>query len=227
MPPKIPEKELLNDIRRVGSIVSGDLTQSKYIKHGEYSHRVMYNRFGSWQKARSMAGLEGPEQYTWTPIEELLECIRELAEEINRVPSQKDMNERGRYSEEVYYRRFGSWTESVRRAGFEPRERGAPTGKENPSWDGGYDPYYGPNWYEQRRKARKRDGYECVACGVTDAKHKERYGWELEVHHIIAAGWFGDDYESMNDLSNLITLCRPHHLKYERLPAKECDKLKS
>ena len=39
-------------------------------------------------------------------------------------------------------------------------------GVNHPNWRGGYEPYYGPNWHEQRRKARKRDKV-CQHCGKT------------------------------------------------------------
>ena len=58
---------------------------------------------------------------------------------------------------------------------------------------------YGPHWYSTRRAALDRDGHVCQQCGV---------GGELDVHHEVPFRMF-DDCDVANDLSNLISLCRP------------------
>jgi 5-methylcytosine-specific restriction endonuclease McrA len=68
---------------------------------------------------------------------------------------------------------------------------------------------YGSNWDAQRRLARKRDGYTCQDCGQRQGKLK------LDVHHLKSRRSFGRDYISANRLENLITLCRPCHVKWE------------
>lgn len=73
-----------------------------------------------------------------------------------------------------------------------------------------YERYYGPNWREQARRARKRDGYTCQRCGVHQTKPA------LDVHHIRRFAAFKGDYESANRLENLITLCKTCHLLVER-----------
>jgi 5-methylcytosine-specific restriction endonuclease McrA len=78
------------------------------------------------------------------------------------------------------------------------------TGPKNPFWRGGYEPYYGPNWFEQREKALKRDNYTCQKCGARGD----------DVHHIIPFRKFGlANYLKANELSNLITLCKSCHGK--------------
>ncbi len=84
------------------------------------------------------------------------------------------------------------------------------SGENSPTWQGGDIDYYGPNWWEQRRKARERDNYTCHDCGVTEAY----YGQELSVHHIVPFREFHGDWEEANKLSNLISLCEyPCHRK--------------
>lgn len=73
---------------------------------------------------------------------------------------------------------------------------------------GGYEPYYGPNWREQRRKARERDNYTCQHCGI----HQSELDRALDVHHIISFRVFGlENYIQANDLENLISLCQSCH----------------
>jgi len=84
-------------------------------------------------------------------------------------------------------------------------------GPNNPMWKGGWETYYGPNWRRQRRRARKRDGYKCQHCGVSESKLKR----ELDVHHIQPFRDFGGDYQKANRLSNLISLCAVCHKRAE------------
>lgn len=78
-----------------------------------------------------------------------------------------------------------------------------------PFYRGGRDPYYGPNWRHQARLARERDNHTCQKCG----RHQMRP--LLDVHHIIPRRAFGRDFEAMNDLGNLTTICKPCHLALE------------
>lgn len=70
------------------------------------------------------------------------------------------------------------------------------------SRDQGGPIYYGGNWAVQRALAIVRDG-GCVDCRATE---------DLHVHHILSRRSFGDDWRSANELSNLETVCPPHHL---------------
>lgn len=69
---------------------------------------------------------------------------------------------------------------------------------------GPYRPY-GSNWNAQARKARLRDGQTCQDCGLHQIRPK------LDVHHLIARRLYGGDFDRANDLTNLVTLCRPCH----------------
>jgi len=75
----------------------------------------------------------------------------------------------------------------------------------------------GPNWREQARRARERDGFACRMCGAP-----EREGRAHDVHHIRPFRQFGwvkgqnDRYREANQLDNLITLCPGCHRAAER-----------
>lgn len=85
-------------------------------------------------------------------------------------------------------------------------------GERSPHWKGGELPYYGPNWRQQRNKARHRDRHACQHCG----KHRDQLPEELSVAHIVPFRVFGlANYRRANALSNLITLCRPCHAKFD------------
>ena len=92
-----------------------------------------------------------------------------------------------------------------------------------PNYRGGVSEYdYGYNWYEQRKKARKRDQYRCQVCG----KDERQLGKIPSCHHIVKLRKFKDKYEEPkcydrgNSLDNLIILCEKHHKKWEGIPLR-------
>lgn len=91
------------------------------------------------------------------------------------------------------------------------------SGPDSPNWKGGSIRYYGPNWHGQKLAARKRDGYCCQICGITQKKNRK----SLDVHHIIPFRTFNyipgenENYLQANELSNLISLCRSCHIQVE------------
>lgn len=75
---------------------------------------------------------------------------------------------------------------------------------------GGRNPYYGPDWPQQRRLARERDRHTCQDCGVVQRRPL------LDVHHLIPRRAFDHlDYVAANALGNLVTLCRGCHATRE------------
>ncbi|MGB0385863.1 MAG: HNH endonuclease [Ardenticatenaceae bacterium] len=90
-------------------------------------------------------------------------------------------------------------------------------GPNHPAWKGGTPNSYGPSWNQQAKKVRKRDGYRCQCCGISQKKLTR----SLDVHHIRPFKEFGyipgqnDNYKKANELSNLISLCGSCHRKAE------------
>jgi DEAD/DEAH box helicase domain-containing protein len=81
---------------------------------------------------------------------------------------------------------------------------------------------YGPNWPEQRKAARARDGFRCQGCGSVELP-----GHEHDVHHKIPFRSFVADplrreglpaheaWQVANRLENLVTLCPGCHRRAE------------
>lgn len=104
----------------------------------------------------------------------------------------------------------GQVPEGSKKTQFKPKDERL-LGENNPNWKGGYAPYYGPDWYFQKKLARKRDKHLCQLCGI------EENGRKHDVHHIISRRDF-DDYKKANKLENLITLCISCHRKVGHHP---------
>jgi 5-methylcytosine-specific restriction endonuclease McrA/biotin operon repressor len=102
----------------------------------------------------------------------------------------------------------------LRTHGIETRSVGSQTGELHHRWNGGFEPYYGKNWHEVRRRVLNRDNRTCQCCGVSEVEHKEQHGMQLDVHHRKPIRTF-DEPEAANDPDNLVTLCRQCHNRVE------------
>src|SRR5256885_10878597 len=80
--------------------------------------QTVIEHFGSWNRAKRQAGLV-PRRFATR--EELLALLKELGEELGRVPTARDIDEhRGRMpSKSLYWHTFGSLTNALREAGFD------------------------------------------------------------------------------------------------------------
>ncbi len=69
----------------------------------------------------------------------------------------------------------------------------------------------GPNWRKQVKLIRERDRNTCQICGkhVSGRVMKGRFA----VHHIRAYRHFNGDWETANQITNLILLCRACHAR--------------
>ena len=80
--------------------------------------QTVIEHFGSWNAAKRAAGLV-PRRFATR--EELVEVLRALGEELGRMPTAKDLDERrGRMpSKSLYWHTFGSLSAALREAGYD------------------------------------------------------------------------------------------------------------
>jgi hypothetical protein len=80
--------------------------------------QTVIEHFGSWNRAKRLAGLV-PRRFATR--EELLALLKDLGDELGRVPTARDIDEhRGRMpSKSLYWHTFGSLTNALREAGFD------------------------------------------------------------------------------------------------------------
>jgi hypothetical protein len=80
--------------------------------------QTVVERFGSWNEAKRRAGLV-PRRFATR--EDLLGQLRQLGDELGRVPTAKDLDARRKRmpSKSLYWHTFGSFTEALRAAGFD------------------------------------------------------------------------------------------------------------
>jgi hypothetical protein len=122
-PESIPDEELLAALRDLGDPPGVPPTSVKMAEEGPYSALVYQERFGSWSDALEAAGYENTNPKQLWSDEEILSGIRELADDLGRPPTSKEMNERGVVSAVTVWKRFGSWTDALELAGFDVDEQ--------------------------------------------------------------------------------------------------------
>lgn len=133
--------------------------------------------------------------------EKLIAELVRVAEMLNKRPSAGDMQEHGKWSQQPYYREFGSWNDAIKEIGFEPYVHG----------DGQGNHYLTcAEWKGIREKVIQRDGERCRRCGIARETHIDEHGRDLDVHHITPRSDFENTEES-HKLSNLIALCNSCH----------------
>jgi hypothetical protein len=80
--------------------------------------QTVVEQFGSWNAAKRQAGLV-PRRFATR--DELLELLRRLGNELGRVPTARDLDERrgALPSKSLYWHTFGSLSDALREAGFD------------------------------------------------------------------------------------------------------------
>jgi hypothetical protein len=80
--------------------------------------QTVIEHFGSWNEAKRAAGLV-PRRFARR--EELVGLLRDLGEELGRIPTAKDLDERrgSMPSKSLYWHTFGSLSSALREAGFD------------------------------------------------------------------------------------------------------------
>ena len=123
---RIPDEDMLNDIRRVAQIVGKPVpTTGDYDKHGAFGSGTCRKRFKNWRTALERAGMEYATDldrhrhtYGRIPDDVLLEEVRRVAQLINKPTlTLKDFAKHSSSGAKVLYR-FGDWHTMLERAGL-------------------------------------------------------------------------------------------------------------
>jgi hypothetical protein len=117
--PRIPDGELLADIRRLADDDGTAPTLQEYRDHGEYGAQTIYSRFGSWNEAVEAAEFEAREPNTAVSDADLIAELQRLAADDGSLPTTATMRTEGEYWVSTYRDHFGSWQEALAAAGFE------------------------------------------------------------------------------------------------------------
>src|SRR5436190_522181 len=106
----VPDRELLDDLRRVaGELSVQSLSQAQYGKHGKFSPATFKKRFLTWNKALSAAGLLLAKR-AHVPSQEMLAELRRVATITGgSTLTRAEYAQHGLFSAATISKRFGIW----------------------------------------------------------------------------------------------------------------------
>jgi hypothetical protein len=114
------DEQILDELRGSAERLGRSPTMREFAADPETTvhPQTVIEHFGSWNRAKRLAGLV-PRRFATR--DELLGVLRELGEELGRVPSARDIDERkgSMPSKSLYWHTFGSLTNALREAGFD------------------------------------------------------------------------------------------------------------
>lgn len=160
------------------------------------------DRFGSWNKALKIIGIEGGRERKYLE-KELVENLENIWKEIGYPPGKRQLAKYGqKISEQPYKKRWGSVHNACQQ--IAKYHDGKISLDELLNSDPGKKPRKNTRKtipLTVRHNIFKRDNYTCIKCGQSPAKNPTNV--ELEVDHILPVARGGN-----NDVENLQTLCR-------------------
>ncbi len=113
-------RQILDELRASAERLGRSPTMREFASDPETTvhPQTVIEHFGSWNRAKRKAGLV-PRRFATR--EELVELLRQLGDELGRVPTARDIDDRrGRMpSKSLYWHTFGSLANALREAGFD------------------------------------------------------------------------------------------------------------
>jgi hypothetical protein len=114
------DEEILDELRTCAERLGRSPTMKEFADDPEtrVHPQTVIEHFGSWNKAKRLAGLV-PRRFATR--EELLGVLQELGHRLGRVPTAKDVDANRGWmpSKSLYWHTFGSLTNALREAGFD------------------------------------------------------------------------------------------------------------
>jgi hypothetical protein len=114
------DDQILKELRASAARLNRSPTMREFASDPETTvhPQTVIEHFGSWNKAKRAAGLV-PRRFATR--DELIGVLRDLGEELGRVPTAKDLDDRrgSMPSKSLYWHTFGSLSSALREAGFD------------------------------------------------------------------------------------------------------------
>jgi hypothetical protein len=121
---QITDEELIKELKDAASTLDHAPSMSELTRMKSYPNPSTYvERFGSWNDALKKAGFEKTTKLI--SDEKLLQDLKDAAKELGRTPTYLEMAGMKKYSNpRTIADRFGSWGNSIKKAGLEPVRKG-------------------------------------------------------------------------------------------------------
>lgn len=130
---KIPDEELIEDLKRIGELLRKTPTQGEYSIHGKYSTTTFTNR-RPWNKWLIEMFGEINRKINWRNGKKiskkgLMENLLDIYKKIGSVPQKEDLKH-GKYGPSGYNRVFGNLANALLAVGLKPHQRRGLTDEE-------------------------------------------------------------------------------------------------
>lgn len=112
-------ESLLDHLQNVADSIGRSPTINEINEWEGPAHDTFTSRWGSWNETLRAAGLEVNLQMTRREAvgtNDLIKELERLTGELGRVPTLREMDEIGKYSDHIYCERFNSWKDALSRA---------------------------------------------------------------------------------------------------------------
>lgn len=115
------DEELLHDLEKVAmELASSKLTKDKYQKYGRFSPATIQKRFGSWNKALELSGLNTAHRIN-IPKEELIEDLKNSAKIAGKESlTTTEYHQIGKFTSATFNKVFGNWAKALEAAELKP-----------------------------------------------------------------------------------------------------------
>ena len=209
----VPDNELIDDLKRVAEKLGlNKISSRQYNDNGaKYTAGTIATRFGTWNKALEMAGLNMVHQ-RHVSEEDLFRNLEDVWPNIGKQPTFRNMKPPiSKYSIYQYEARFGSWIKALEafvefinsNTDFEKEEQSDGKDLENDSKKEIIFKHNTKRNPSERLKVQvlMRDGNQCRLCGMIVT------GNDIHFDHIFPWSKGGE-----TTLENLQILCKTHNL---------------
>ena len=121
----VSDEDLIKDILRVAKELKKDsLTIVDYKNVGRYSCSTIYRRFGGWIRALEKSGLSPDVIQVHSKGVSLADMIEDL-KDVSKILGKQTFTSgeyslHGKYSKDIFFRKFDSWNKALIAAGLEP-----------------------------------------------------------------------------------------------------------
>jgi hypothetical protein len=194
----VSDGQLIDDLKAFAEELGETPTFTEMNDSGLWAASTYVRSFGTWNAALQEAGLEVNKSHEVSK-EQLISDLQQFAEELDRTPTKREMNNLGPWGKNTYITRLGTWNAALQEAGLKINRLGSE------ELAGIGEQAYGSGYHSKRSEVLERDSYECRVCGEIENIH---------CHHIKPRREFEKIGDS-NTLDNLIILCNSCHSTFE------------
>lgn len=132
----VSDEELLQDLKKVARELKKDsITTEEYNKKGKYCKDTISRRFGKWTDALRRAGLTPSGKQVnviGICLDDMIVDLQDVSDKLKkRTFTSNEYEQYGKYSKDIFFRKFGSWNEALKAAGLDPFDHPLGGGKKN------------------------------------------------------------------------------------------------